>query len=152
MWLLRQQLSARKQQETESLANYAADIRRLCKRLGLSDSEGMHYFIQGLPCDIRATKNLGRSRKPGSSERGCINKHPLDWLSINLSPSFNLLSKVWRHLQVMHIKIRHQIWQLVIITQNQRYRIPVMRHTIRATHNTIDSSPHHLALGMTRAI
>ena len=45
IWLLRQQLSARKQNETESLANYAAEIRRLGKRLSLSDSEGMHYFI-----------------------------------------------------------------------------------------------------------
>ena len=53
LWLLRQQLSSRKQNETESLANYAAENRRLCKRLGLSDNVGMHYFIQGLHPDLK---------------------------------------------------------------------------------------------------
>ena len=62
MWLLRQQLSGRKQQETESLANYAADIRRLCKRVGLSDSEGMHYFIQGLHADLKSHVILGQPK------------------------------------------------------------------------------------------
>ena len=68
MWLLRQQLSARKQQETESLANYAADIRRLCKRLGLSDSEGMHYFIQGLHADLKSHVILGQPKTLAEAE------------------------------------------------------------------------------------
>ena len=33
IWLWRQQLSARKQEEHESLSNYSSDIRHLCKRL-----------------------------------------------------------------------------------------------------------------------
>ena len=68
MWLLREQLSARKQQETESLANYAADIRRLCKRLGLSDSEGMHYFIQGLHADLKSHVILGQRKTLAEAE------------------------------------------------------------------------------------
>lgn len=53
IWLWCQQLSARKQGETESLTNYASDVRRLYERLGLSDMEGMHYFIQGLRTDLK---------------------------------------------------------------------------------------------------
>ena len=68
MWLLRQQLSARKQQETESLANYAADIRRMCKRLGLSDGEGMHYFIQGLHADLKSHLVLGQPKTLAEAE------------------------------------------------------------------------------------
>ena len=51
---MHQKLSARKQNETESLANYAAEIWPLGKRLSLSDSEDMHYFIQGLHPDLKS--------------------------------------------------------------------------------------------------
>jgi hypothetical protein len=67
--LLRQQLSSRKQVfETESLANYAAEIRRLCKRLGLSDNEGMHYFIQGLHPDLKGHVILGQPKTLAEAE------------------------------------------------------------------------------------
>ena len=68
IWLLRQQLSARKQNETESLANYAAEIRRLGKRLSLSDSEGMHYFIQGLHPDLKSHVILGQPKTLAEAE------------------------------------------------------------------------------------
>jgi len=68
IWLLRQQLSARKQNETESLANYAAEIRRLCKRLSLNDSEGMHYFIQGLHPDLKSHVILGQPKTLAEAE------------------------------------------------------------------------------------
>ena len=68
IWLLRQQLSARKQNETESLANYAAEIRRLCKRLSLSDSECMHYFIQGLHPDLKSHVILGQPKTLAEAE------------------------------------------------------------------------------------
>ena len=51
---MHQKLSARKQNETESLANYATEIWPLGKRLSLSDSEDMHYFIQGLHPDLKS--------------------------------------------------------------------------------------------------
>ena len=68
LWLLHQQLSSRKQNETESLANYAAEIRRLCKRLGLSDNEGMHYFIQGLHPDLKGHVILGQPKTLAEAE------------------------------------------------------------------------------------
>ena len=68
IWLLRQQLSARKQNETKSLANYAAEIRRLCKRLSLSDSECMHYFIQGLHPDLKSHVILGQPKTLAEAE------------------------------------------------------------------------------------
>ena len=68
LWLLRQQLSSRRQNETESLANYAAEIRRLCKRLDLSENEGMHYFIQGLHPDLKGHVILGQPKTLAEAE------------------------------------------------------------------------------------
>ena len=60
IWLWRQQLSARKQGETEPLTNYSSGIRRLYKHLGLSNTEDMHYFIQGLCTDLKGQVILGQ--------------------------------------------------------------------------------------------
>lgn len=68
IWLLRQQMSSRKQGLTEPLTNYAADIRRLYKRLGLNDSDGMHYFIQGLRDDLKAHVILGQPKSLAEAE------------------------------------------------------------------------------------
>ena len=100
IWLLRQQLSARKQNET-SLANYAAEIRRLCKRLGLSDIEGMHYFIQGFHPDLKGhvillqPKTLAEAENLAHLNEAVSMSTPgLAPGSINLNPSFSTLSKV----------------------------------------------------------
>ncbi|XP_032236843.2 uncharacterized protein LOC116601139 [Nematostella vectensis] len=47
-WLLRQQLDQRVQGKFEPLAQYTADIRRLCQRLKLPKSEWLHQFVRGL--------------------------------------------------------------------------------------------------------
>ncbi|EDO41417.1 predicted protein [Nematostella vectensis] len=47
-WLLRQQLDQRVQEKFEPLAQYIADIRRLCQRLKLPKSEWLHQFVRGL--------------------------------------------------------------------------------------------------------
>jgi hypothetical protein len=68
IWLWRQQLSARKQAETEPLADYASNTRRLCKRLDLSDVEGMHHFIQGLHPNLRSHVILGQPKNLAEAE------------------------------------------------------------------------------------
>ena len=68
VWLWRQQLSVRKQAETESLAEYASDIRRLCKRLGLGDAQVMHHFIQGLHAELKNHVILGQPKSLAEAE------------------------------------------------------------------------------------
>ena len=46
-WHLRQKLSSRKQEENENLDSYGF-ISNTCQRLGVSDTDKMHYFVQGL--------------------------------------------------------------------------------------------------------
>ena len=53
VWLLRQQLSARKQLPTETVTEFAAAIRRLAQRIDLPQTECVNYFIQGLKPDIK---------------------------------------------------------------------------------------------------
>jgi hypothetical protein len=69
IWLWQQQLSARKQAETEPLAaDYASDIRCLCKRLDLSDGEGMQHFIQGLRPNLKSHVILGQPKSLAEAE------------------------------------------------------------------------------------
>ena len=48
VWLLRNELSNRKQLATERVAEFAADIRRLSLRINMPNEECINYFIQGL--------------------------------------------------------------------------------------------------------
>jgi hypothetical protein len=66
--LWRQQLSARKQEGHESLSNYSSDIRHLCKRLGLTDLDVVHYFIQGLRPDLKSHVILGQPKSLSETE------------------------------------------------------------------------------------
>ena len=66
VWLWRQQLAARKQAETEPLADYASDIRRLCKTLR-SNRRGSDAPFHPRPtpqleepCNFRAAKKFSR--------------------------------------------------------------------------------------------
>ena len=52
-WRLRQMLSARKQGAGESLDSFIEFINSTCQRLGVSDGDKMHYFVQGLRDDIK---------------------------------------------------------------------------------------------------
>ena len=52
-WRLRQKLSSRKQGESESLDTYVDFLSNTCQRLGVSDQDKMHYFVQGLREDIK---------------------------------------------------------------------------------------------------
>ena len=47
-WLLRQKLNNRKQLPSETVTTYAADIRRISRRIDLPRTEAVNYFIQGL--------------------------------------------------------------------------------------------------------
>jgi len=53
-WLLRQELTQRKQGATETVADFSADVRRQCQRLRLAKTEWLHILIQGLRPDIRS--------------------------------------------------------------------------------------------------
>ena len=61
-WLLSQKLSARKQQKGESLDDYIADIRRLSRRLKLSEKESIRVLIEELLPDLRCHVSLGRPK------------------------------------------------------------------------------------------
>ena len=52
-WRLRQKLSSRKQAENETLDNYVDFISNTCHRLGVSDTDKMHYFVQGLRENVK---------------------------------------------------------------------------------------------------
>ena len=65
VWLLRQQLSNRKQLATETVANFAADIRRISQRIKLPREESVNYFIQGLK---PAIKNYVILQRPSTFE------------------------------------------------------------------------------------
>lgn len=51
---LRQELKQRKQLPGETVAVFAADIRRRCHRLALSEDDMLHYFLDGLRSDIQS--------------------------------------------------------------------------------------------------
>jgi hypothetical protein len=77
--LWRRQLSVRKQEEHESFSNYSSDIRHLCKRLGLTDLDVMHYFFQvlrpGLKSHVilRQPKSLSEAENLANiKEQGCV--------------------------------------------------------------------------------
>ena len=65
-WLLRQKLNDRKQLPTESVSEYASDIRRTCQRIDLPRSECVNYFVQGLKPEI---KNYVVLQRPGTLEQ-----------------------------------------------------------------------------------
>ena len=50
---LRQELNERKQGNSESVADFVTDVRRICRRIKLTDSEAVNYFVQGLRSDLR---------------------------------------------------------------------------------------------------
>ena len=49
-------------------SNYSSDIRHLCKRLGLTDLDVMHYFIQGLRPDLKSHVILGQPKSLSEAE------------------------------------------------------------------------------------
>ena len=65
-WSLRQKLNDRKQLPTESVSQYASDIRRIqCQRIDLPRLECVNYFVQGLKPEIKSYLVLQR---PGTLE------------------------------------------------------------------------------------
>ena len=68
IWLWLQQLSAWKQVEHESLCCFASDIRHLCKRLGLTELEIMHHFIQGLKPELKSNVILEQPKSLSEAE------------------------------------------------------------------------------------
>ena len=54
LFKLRQKLTTRKQQSSESVKTYAEDVGHMCFKLGIDDdSQVLHYFIQGLQEQIK---------------------------------------------------------------------------------------------------
>ena len=52
-WRLRQTLAQRVQLQSESVSEYACDIRKLCSRVNLPRAEWLHKFVFGLKTEIR---------------------------------------------------------------------------------------------------
>ena len=61
-WILFHQLSIRKQAKGEPIAEYIADITRLCHRLKLSEADLVRYFTQGLQPNIQSYVTLARPK------------------------------------------------------------------------------------------
>lgn len=59
-WLSSQQLKARKQVSHEPLDQYNADVRPLCQRLKLLDTESLRYVVDGWESDLQAYVSLNR--------------------------------------------------------------------------------------------
>lgn len=53
-WMLRQKLLKRRQASTESVSDFAADIRKQAQRLAIPEQEQLHYFVQGLKPELRS--------------------------------------------------------------------------------------------------
>ena len=68
-WILSQQLSARKHVPNEPIDDYITDITRLSKRLKLSDTETVRYFIERIQGDLPAYVSLGRPKTFQEAER-----------------------------------------------------------------------------------
>ena len=66
VWLLRQKLNERRQLSTESVSEFAAQIRQLSNRINLPRAECINYFIQGLRPEL---KNFVLLRQPTSFEQ-----------------------------------------------------------------------------------
>lgn len=77
-WILSQQLSSRKQKSDESLDDYATDITRQCKRLGLSDANSMRYFVEWLKGDLQAYVALQRPKTLQEAESYARMKHTVN--------------------------------------------------------------------------
>lgn len=77
-WILSQQLGTRKMRSDESLDDYANDITRSCKRLGLSDTNSMRYFIEGLQSDLQAYVTLQQPKTLQEAESFARMKHTIN--------------------------------------------------------------------------
>ena len=53
VWLLRQQLLNRKQLPSETVAQFASEIRKLCQRLEVSPAESVNYLLNGLKPELK---------------------------------------------------------------------------------------------------
>jgi len=53
IWLLKQQLTNRKQLPGETVGQYASEIRKLCQRLELPDEQSVTHFLTGLLPGLR---------------------------------------------------------------------------------------------------
>lgn len=135
IWLWRQQLSARKQGETEPLTNYASDIRRLYKRLGLSDTEGMHYFIQGLRADLKGHVILGQPKTLAEAEHLANLKEAVATNTPNLAQQ-----KLEAHLQ----SVIKNLETLTTTQQTNVQNVAAYNMSARSnfSHNT-DNERHH---------
>lgn len=69
VWLLRQKLNERKQLPTESVGEFAADIRKIGQRINLPRSELMNQFIQGLRPELKSFVILQRPESFENAER-----------------------------------------------------------------------------------
>ena len=135
MWLLRQQLSAGKQQETESFGNYAADIRRLCKPLALSDSEGMHYFIQGLHADLKSHVILGQPKTLAEAENLAHLKEAVSISTPRLA-QYKLesqLQSVIKSLETLTSNAHHN--EAPNLAANDHHTKPTIPHSGHEAHN-----------------
>lgn len=125
-WVLRKELSDRKQKLNESVMDYCADVMKRCQRLKIKAEDQMHKFIEGLLPELRdfvilrepktlaeALNNakIRETVKP-ASQLAVVTRSDLDQLQANM---LNALSNV--HSTVSNVnapsfdKVRPQIRQ-----------------------------------------
>jgi hypothetical protein len=136
IWFWRQQLSARKQGKTEPLINFASDIRRLYKRPGLSDTEGMHYFIQGLRTDLKGHVILGQPQILAEADQLANLKEAVSTNTPNLAQQ-----KLEAQLQ----SVIKNLETLATTQQTNAHNVAAYNMSTRSSfpHNTNNERHHH---------
>lgn len=67
-WLLRQQLLNRKQLASETVAQFASEIRKLCQRLKIPDEESINYLLNGFRPELKNYVILQRPKTFAQAE------------------------------------------------------------------------------------
>lgn len=68
VWLLRQQLLNRKQSPSETVAQFASEIRKLCQRLDILPAESVNYLLNGLKLELKNYVILQRPKTFAEAE------------------------------------------------------------------------------------
>ena len=68
VWLLRQQLLNRKQSPSETVAQFASEIRKLCQCLEVSPAESVNYLLNGLKPELKNYVILQRPKTFAEAE------------------------------------------------------------------------------------
>ena len=94
-WRLRQTLAQRVQLQSESVSEYACDIRKLCSRVNLPRAEWLHNFVFGLKTEVREHLILQQPDDLETAEELALLKEAV--LDEKLSPASKVGATLAKH-------------------------------------------------------